>query len=282
VVDVEGTGRTGKRDLWLVGVGVDSYPRLAASYQLSYASADAKALTEALERGARRDGGYRAVHKTLLLDAAATVPAVLEAVAALERMAADDVAVLFFAGHGVKLPASGDMVFLTTSADGSERGSREHGIGWDALSGRLAKAKGKVLVLLDACHSGHISRGLVVPNESLVSNLIADDRAGVVVFAAAKGRQLSYEPRGRRGLKLTQAGKELLVTSEPHGYFTAALLRSIAAQDTDRNRDGVIQLSELLESTTRRVETATDGRQTPWVARREMLGDFGLVRTTSR
>ena len=60
-------------------------------------------------------------------------------------------------------------------------------------------------------------------------------------------------------------------------FFTGALLTSLSERSTDRNGDGALQLSELIEDVTTRVTTATGGAQTPWVARRELFGDFRLI-----
>ncbi len=49
------------------------------------------------------------------------------------------------------------------------------------------------------------------------------------------------------------------------------------APDTDKNHDGTVQVSELVDDVVTRVTKATGGAQTPWVARRELFGDFGLL-----
>jgi hypothetical protein len=137
-----------------------------------------------------------------------------------------------------------------------------------------------VLVLLDACHSGHLSQDLVVRNDDLASALVRNDRAGVVVFAAAKGRQFSYEPRGSRALVLTDEARELVQPrGKEHGFFTGAFLDALDSAESDRNGDGAIQLGEIIDEVTRRVGEATSMKQTPWVARREIFGDFALAPT---
>lgn len=110
------------------------------------------------------------------------------------------------------------------------------------------------------------------------------------MFAASKGRELSYEASTSRGLVLDAAQQELVVAkSDPapppkagpsagHGFFTGALLRSLEAPSTDANRNGVIELSELVAQVTVRVGRVSGGKQNPWVARRELFGDFGLAR----
>src|SRR5262249_7606747 len=58
---------------------------------------------------------------------------------------------------------------------------------------------------------------------------------------------------------------------------TGAVLRSLESASTDRDGNGTIELSELVEDVTARVTRVSRGRQTPWVARRELFGDFGVA-----
>ena len=120
--------------------------------------------------------------------------------AGLSAMKTQDVGVVFLAGHGFK-PPTGDMVYATgdlaLKADGhapSEESLASAGLRWSDVASALRKAKGRVVVLLDACHSGHVTRELVVPNDALATDLVRTGQAGVLVFAAAKGRQVSFEP----------------------------------------------------------------------------------------
>ena len=69
---------------------------------------------------------------------------------------------------------------------------------------------------------------------------------------------------------------EVVDAGEGHGLFTAALLKSLGDQETDRDGDGAIQLSELIDEVSWRVARSSKGAQTPWVARRELFGDFAI------
>ena len=60
-------------------------------------------------------------------------------------------------------------------------------VSWDAIGKATAGACGRVLVLLDACHAGHVSQDLVVPDGALVDQLMRTQRSSLLVFAAAKG-----------------------------------------------------------------------------------------------
>lgn len=199
------------------------------------------------------------------------------------RISPGDTAVFFFAGHGVALDG-GKMVYLTSGAALSKKSAQEHGVGWDTIRAALGKARGRVVVFLDACHSGHVSTDLIAPNEALAQELSSEGRSGVLVFAAARGSELSYEvPVGRsslggtRGLELAWEGKPPQLQGSlagGHGLFTSALLEALAGQAPDADRSGAVEVGELVDYVTDRVREASNGQQTPWVVRREMFGDF--------
>ena len=201
--------------LYVVAAGVSTYPSLAASYQLDLADDDARAIAAALSAQVGPGKAFSVLHSRLLVDEQVTVASLKEALSALAAMRPEDTAVVFLAGHGVK-PKGGDMVFLTSTADATQEGARRGGLGWKEIGERLAAAKGRVLVLLDACHSGDVSQELLVHNGDLAASLVHDQRAGALVFAAAKGRQLSYEGQTSRG------GGARLTRSHPRRHGDAA------------------------------------------------------------
>jgi uncharacterized caspase-like protein len=205
-------------------------------------------------------------HSPTLVNDEATPERIRAALERLTAMSPIDLGVVFFAGHGVKRAQDGDMRFVTGAARIEKNAQAIEPesalVGWSDIAGALGRAKGRVLVLLDACHAGHVTQELVVPNDALASALVRDQKAGVVVFAAAKGRQLSFEPS----------------SSRPHGFFTGGVLSALSDPRADRDGDGSIQLSELLDEAALRVARATKGLQTPWVARRDLIGDFTVMR----
>lgn len=279
-----------KPDLWIISIGVSEYPNLLPEQQLDFADDDAGAIAMLLSQKAGENRPFNAVHRSVLLNSQVTVDSVKDAIAKLSEMKPDDLAVLFFAGHGLRLP-QGNMVFLTSQASMEPQSAQLHGIGWDHIQNALGNARGRVLVLLDACHSGHVSTDIVVPNEALARELSVRGRAGVLIFAAARGSQLSYEvpPSGIspsasfRGLELALEGKDRPTAALPpglaggHGLFTSALLEALAGNAPDRDRSGAIEIGEFTDFVTFRVKSITQGAQTPWIARRELFGDFVLA-----
>lgn len=290
VFDAEGPEPSGggtRPKLWVLAIGVSTYPRLSPAEQLDAADDDARAIAKALGGavGPGADKPFREIDSKVLVDGEVTTETVQRALDAMAGMSADDVAFVFFAGHGVQIPGSQETVLLTSASAPTVLSMKTTALGWPMLSARLAKLKGRVALLLDACHSGHVSTAIIAPNEELAASLARESRAGVMIFAAAKGAQYSYEGNTARGLVLeaTQAAA-IAVAAEakgtPHGFFTAALLSSLASAGTDHDGDGWIEWSELVDEVKGRVTVASSGRQTPWESRREVMGDFRLARAS--
>ena len=173
----------------------------------------------------------------------------------------NDVAVIFMAGHGAQTKDQ-RFYFLTCSGDFDK--PETGGLGWNQLRDRLSRIKGRAIVLLDACHSGGGTQ-TVVPNDELAQRLTQGGRSGVMVFAASKARQTSVESPDIGG---------------GSGVFTYAICQALGprAKEADTSGKGFVQFSELVEFVTRQVQHETDGEQTPWLARRELLGDFPIAR----
>ena len=262
--------------LYLVAVGINEYPGFGEKARLSYAAADASAITRAFHDLAGPGKMYANIaYERVLLDSKADVASILTALQPLERMSPDDIAIVFLAGHGTTVGAHQDMVFVTGDARPDSLSATS--VRWADIGQALGKARGRVLVLLDACHSGNVVQDLIVPDERLASDLARRGRAGALVFSAAKGRQSSFEPGNARGLKLEQASSSNIEGVAAHGFFTGAILAALSAPSTDLDGNGAIEISELIDDVTRRVATATNNLQTPWVARKEVVADFRIA-----
>jgi uncharacterized caspase-like protein len=122
-----------------------------------------------------------------------------------------------------------------------------------------------VILLLDACHSGAISHETVVPNDELAQRLFADKKAGVIVLSSSKGRQVSLESSKLGG---------------GFGLFTYAVTNALVgngAANADYDDNGYVEFMELVDYVVQQVEKESGGLQTPWLARRELLGDFPIA-----
>ncbi len=166
----------------------------------------------------------------------------------------NDTIMLFAAGHGFRDEAAGQ--FYLATRDSKLDNLRLTSIAWNDIATELDKSKARVIVFLDACHSGAARSG--GSNDEAVSALL-NRKASITVIAAAKGRQESLEFNGG-------------------GVFTSALVAALGPnrKSADTNGNGSIELAELYGAIKRSVVGRTSGRQTPWIARNLMVGETPL------
>ena len=248
-----------KPNLYALGIGVSKYSRLPREWQLSYAHTDARAVVEAFKK---QEGGLFGQVKTkLLTNQEANVAAISDVLESLAGMSENDIAVIFLAGHGI-MGKDGTFYYLTS--EGSMENPEKGGLSWKVLNEYLAKIKGRVIMLLDACHSGNISTETVVPNNELAHKLSSEGRSGVMVFAASKGRQSALESPDLGG---------------GFGTFAYAVTQTLGpkAKQADLNDNGFIEFMEMVEYVGRSVDKETEGEQTPWLSRKELFGDLAIA-----
>jgi uncharacterized caspase-like protein len=165
------------------------------------------------------------------------------------------------AGHGIRAK-DGTFYFLTSTGSFDE--PQKGGISWTLLGEYLDRIKGRVFLLLDACHSGSIVTETVVPNDELAQQFFTGGRGGIMVFSASKGRQFSLESPDIGG---------------GFGIFTYALTQSLGprAKDVDTNSNGFVEFMELVDFVSTYVDKETKGEQTPWLSRKELFGDLPVA-----
>ncbi len=244
-----------KRRVHVLAVGVDKYsdPDIP---DLKLAGHDATRFAEAIGT-IRHD--VAVASERILGDKDATRAGVL---AALKRTIAEtakgETVVLFFAGHGIR---DDDGTYYLATSDTNLDDMAGSALAWNDIAAVLADKPQRIAVFLDTCHSGAAGTGAFATNDSATKSLLERIPSGIVVFSASKGRELSEESKSFGG-----------------GIFTSALLDVIARKRDayDRNRDGAIEISELYRGVKGEVSGRTGGRQTPWIARNQMVGDFAL------
>lgn len=240
--------------LHLLAVGVDEYDHLS---RLAFAKTDAEALAGASRKV--KGSYYADVQASLLRDREATADQILKTLEAKASEArAGDTLMLFFAGHGAKSP---DGRFFMTTSTTREENLDGTALEWSRLAKVLGRTKARVIVVLDACHSGQTGAQLQATNDDAVAAISGASRTPMLVFAASKGRQLSEEIGGAGG-----------------GVFTQVLAKLITQgrDEQDLNRNGVLEVSEIFRGLKDVVTQYTNGRQTPWLVRQDMVGDFAV------
>ena len=242
----------------LLAIGIDRYEddKLPT---LSLAKADANNLERALKAMDGKSIAMSDASTIVLTDADAGKAAILEAARAIiAATRPGDNAVIFFAGHGLEGADGRFYLGLSGTRASDIEGTA---LAWDDLAGILSSANGRVTVLLDACHSGIAGTGLLASNDEAVASIRRAIPSGLTVLSASKGRELSAE-----------------VPSLGGGVFTYALSQAIGADraNADANGNERIEVSELYRYVKDKVSTLRKGKQTPWLARNQMIGDFAL------
>lgn len=251
------------RRLHVFAIGVDDYGD--ASLNLTAAVGDARLFASALAE--RADDGVQIASQTVLLDAEATPDRILSELETLVQTARPgDTVALYFAGHG--LSHDGQYYLAASGVDVDDIGGTA--LPFDAISARLRDADLRIALFIDACHSGLAGDGLFSTNDQVVGGALDQIPSGLVVFAAAKGREFSLED-----------------SETAQGFFAQALAEVLHDPARDLNGNGAVELSELFRGTKQlvsdRVQQAQQGAapadlltQTPWMARNLMVGDFAL------
>jgi hypothetical protein len=236
--------------LHLLTVGISAYNEdYAKNLRLHYADRDARDLASAIVN--TQEGLYSRVDAQALLNKEATRGGILRGLQTLrttmERGGGNDLAVVHFSGHGTLV--DGTLYLLPYDTDARDTvGIKTTALSVDAFKGELTEiAKhGRVLVLLDACHSGGTSL----------------DGAGKAVDAAELRRELA----GANVTVLTSSGR-----SEPsleddawqHGAFTRALLDALNDPAADADHIGLINATALAHYVGGHVASLTGGKQKP-------------------
>jgi WD40 repeat protein len=240
--------------LHVLTIGINDYGDKAKRLHLDFASKDANDVFNALvntqdSRFNKLGGLYAEVLAQTLPDELATKQGIFDALDAMKvNMAKDttneDLAVVMFSGHGAIV--DGQLYLLPYNVDASTPPHlKVSAIAAAELQAELAElAKhGRVLVLLDACHSGAVTGDgtQVVPSANLLrSALVASN---VTVLTSSDADEVSHEDK--------QWG---------HGAFTKVLLEALG-RDADTNNDGLISMSELTAYLSARVPEVTSGHQ---------------------
>lgn len=235
--------------LWVLSIGVSEYEN--ETLRLHFADADAVEIAQALRQAAHggvQGGRYREVKSMVLTDAEVTRASLLDGLANfLGQAGPDDVAVLFFAGHGVRDLASGSYYFLphpATPANLLTEGLRMSD--FDEMLRIVRRNVRAVVVMLDTCHAGAMgaASGQVVSADEMAAQMSAGE--GFFLLAASRPGEESKEER-----------------SLGHGAFTFSILEGLDGR-ADGDGDGALSVSELFGYVAKRVPALTGGQQHPY------------------
>ncbi|MBI4248974.1 MAG: caspase family protein [Elusimicrobia bacterium] len=230
--------------LWVVVIGINRYQDTGVQ-ELRFASKDAEAVSAFFDRQEKL-GVYKAVKKRLLIDEAATLSAMRKAMGEFFLDAReDDIAVVFFAGHGF-VDKVGDAFLLAANSklDSLYSTALPMKEFKDLLSSRIPPKR--TLVLADACHSGGMGAGLR-GSDQIVADFqrLSRETQGKVIVTASREREFSRENEAKG-----------------HGVFTYYFLKALEGGG-DKNDDGIVTLGEAYDFLYEKVVEDTGGAQHP-------------------
>ena len=242
--------------LYVLAIGISRYQD--PSIGLQFPAKDANDLADLLQ--AQQGGLYRKVAVRRLADADAKRDNVLDGLEWIRReLTARDVAMVFLAGHGVN-DADGSYYFLPQDVD--VHALKRSAVLFTEIRNTLVSLPGKAMFFIDTCHAGNVLgtalRALPQDTTAVINELSRADN-GVIVFAAATGRQKAQES-----------------PAWSNGAFTKALLEGLRGQ-ADFNKSGRVTHKMLDLYVSERVKFLTKGTQSPVTIVPDGVPDFPLV-----
>lgn len=247
--------------LHILAIGISDYGDKATSLRLKFAAKDANDVASALlaTQGSefnKRGGLYADVKTQYLHDGEADRAGIFRAFDSMKaNMAKDeagqDLAVVMFSGHGAMIDDR--FYLLPYGVDARTPADLEAAaISANEFHDKVAElAKhGRVLVLLDTCHSGAVTGdgSALASNADLLRSIIS--ASNVTVLTSSTTNEFSRED-----------------DKWNNGAFTKVLLDALG-KDADENHDGLISMSELTHYVATHVSGLTGGQQHPGVEQR--------------
>jgi len=251
-----------KPNLYVLSVGVSKHT--IPAFSLTYADKDASAISDMYK--AQEGTLFKNVFTRNLVNEEATRANILDAFYWLELNATQrDVVAIFMASHGLNEKDK----FYILPYDGDPDRIRTTGVDWINFSDVLGNLPSKVLVFIDACHSGKLGTNLLAKrgDTDLIDaiRMLAREENGVVIMAASTGKESSFES-----------------AEWQHGAFTLALLEGMNEGKADLNDDGIVNIREIDYYVAERVKILTGGKQHPTTQKPSIVSEFPLVMSNKK
>jgi len=277
-------------NLYVLAIGVSDYRD--DDFDLTFPAKDARDLGEALEKAAT---GFDRVFRREILDADATREGILDGRAFLRRSRPGDRVVVFAAGHGL---LDDDYRYFFGATDMDFGDPSERGMGFEELESLFDGVPARErLLLMDTCQAGSV-------DVALLESLERGETTGLpenVTVASNEGLRAAAVPTARESLKDQRFVEELFTDLEKdsgatviaasgglefalespewnNGIFTYAVIEAIGnPTGHDRDGDGVMRASELVDAVADTVVSMTGGLQHPTARAVNLAVDFPVV-----
>ena len=211
--------------------------------------------------------GYELPQVTTLLDNAATLQAIRDALAALASSSrSEDTVVIYFSGHGARLRERGEERSLLLPVDCERKDPSGTSLSEEEFSKALAAIPaGRLLVVLDACHSGGAG--------SLKEAGFLDLEYGV----AEKNLQQLAQGTGRVIMASSRASEtSLILPGARNSVFTQHFLEALNGAARTHG-DGLIRVFEVFNYVSEKVRRSVPGRQHPIFKASELEDNFPIA-----
>ena len=247
-----------KPKLYVLAVGVSKYAN--PEFNLGFPAKDAADFVAVMQK--QKNLLYRDVEFKLVIDEQATRDNVVDALDWITKQTTSrDVAMVFFAGHGVN--DNLNRYYFAPHGYNPDR-LLSTGVTFADIKNAIEAIAGKTVFFVDTCHSGNSigtsakRRGGAVDVVGMVNELSSAEN-GAVVFNSSTGKQVSLED-----------------TAWNNGAFTKALIEALSGKAVVVNTNK-ITVNSLDLYVSERVKQLTGGRQTPTTAKPDTVSDFPLA-----
>jgi len=245
-----------KPRLYILAIGISEYQN--ADYKLNYAATDANGFITEISK--QKGNLYEDVVIKKLVDKGATKESIEDGLQWIQdQTLQQDIAMIFYAGHGVN-DNNGIFYMLPVGADINRL--RSTCVNFEELKQTVSNIAGKVVVFIDACHSGNVMGGSNRRNPgdiNSVVNELSSTQNGAVTFTSSTGKEYSLED-----------------PSWKHGAFTLALLEGLSGKAAvpGKNKITVKSLDIYISE---RVKELTKGKQHPTSVVPPNVPDFPIA-----
>ncbi|RYZ20450.1 MAG: peptidase C14 [Chitinophagaceae bacterium] len=231
-----------KPKLYVLAVGISNYTN--PEYKLNYADKDANAFVSGVS--AQKGKLYGDVVVRKYLNADATRENIQDGLQWIqEQTGQGDMAMIFYAGHGMN-DNNGTFYMLPVAADVNRL--RSTCLNFEELRQTVSSIAGKVVVFIDACHSGNVmgsSQRRGGTDINAIVNELSSTQNGAITFTSSTGKEYSLED-----------------PSWEHGAFTMALLEGLSGKAAIPGKTK-ITIKSLDAYISERVKELTKGKQHP-------------------
>jgi len=263
-------GETVDSKLYILSFSVADY--LNDEYDLKYPVKDARDLNEL-----KWEKKFKSVEKDTLFDVRATQSEILKSLNEVSSASVDDVVIIFLSGHGL---LDDDYEFYFATHDCDFDNPKYKGLAYRELEEALWKLKSrKVLLMMDACHSGEVDKELMLKTEEMPLDTIpfvsSQYRGAKVRKNPGIGLDNSIDFMKQLFVSMTYgSGAQVISAASGEGYalesdgwqngvFTYAVLNGLKFRTADLDKNRKINVDELRRYISTEVVRLTNGQQQP-------------------